>query len=196
MAKPQPKKPFKKFFSPTTVSFLFGAVVIFTITFLGAYNYGASQAARPPQGGGGGGSTSSYTMSVSPASGKYAPGVALPVTIMANSGTEGVNAVQAKINYDTTHLDLVSVEETGSFNIDAGTDTTSTPGVVRIARGSNNTPLTGSFPVVKLNFVTKAAGSGGALVAIDTANSYLVSATTSLNILTSTSSATFTVRGR
>ncbi|HEX8351015.1 MAG TPA: cohesin domain-containing protein [Hymenobacter sp.] len=164
--------------------------VVMTFAFVGTYRYGASQAAR--QNG-----TSEVitvnTMGFSPSTGKVIAGAVIPVTLYANSGAQAVNTIQAKVVYDSSRLQLQSLEETGVFNQIAATDT-ATPGVVQIARAATGTPLSGTMPVIKLNFVAKQTVTGSAVLSVDSSASYVVSASTGANILAGTTTATFTIR--
>ncbi len=118
-----------------------------------------------------------------------APNTSFSVQVRENSGTTGVNAVQANISYPATLLQLVSIDTTGSaFGIEA--QNTGGSGSISIARGATCSTtcasLTNDQFIVTLNF--KTLTTGGAATAAFTTGTALVSSSTNTNILPSLSS--------
>lgn len=163
------------------ISVIVAGLLILSISYLGIKTYQDSKAAT-------GGA-----ITLTPSSGTYTSGSNISVTISEDSGTEPVNSVQASLTYDPAKLQYVSVTEGGAFPIAAATQT-STPGVFRVARATQDTPLTGIKPIVTVNFKVLGA-SGTADIGVDKAYSFLASATNNQDILLTVGSASFTVTG-
>lgn len=111
------------------------------------------------------------TMSLTPTSASVNLGATTTVTIMAESGSVPVNAVQADLTYDATKLDFVSVDTTGSA-YGLAVQATGGNGKVSIVRAinvnsttGNLTPLTGNNKVASVTFKAKAAGASNVQVA-------------------------------
>ncbi len=108
-------------------------------------------------------------------------GSTVTVQIRENSGTDTVNAVQANVAFDSTKLQYMSVDETGSaFGLVAATQVTS--GQVQLARGtSGGSPaVSGDQLVTTLTFKALAAGPVPLTFA---AGSVLVRSTDNVDIL-------------
>jgi hypothetical protein len=120
------------------------------------------------------------TMSLTSNATTIQTGSPLTVTLRVDSGSDFVNSVQASMNYDAAQLRFVSLSEGTSFDLVTATDT-STPGLIRIARGTN-TPVSGAQDVVTLNF-TVLATSGTASVSFDKNYSFVVDSITNSDIL-------------
>lgn len=106
--------------------------------------------------------------------------------IRANSGTTGVNAVQANLSYPTTLFDFVSIDSTGSsYSVEA--QSTGGNGSINIARGvsGGSTPLTGDRLIARFTLRSKTVGGSGNISF--TAGSALVNASTNQNIVPLTS---------
>lgn len=58
----------------------------------------------------------SATLSLSPSSGSYDKGESFTVTVTENSGTDGINAVQADLKYDSSELQYISSTASTYFN--------------------------------------------------------------------------------
>lgn len=133
------------------------------------------------------------TLTMTPASGSYVVGSNISVAVQENSGTDPVNAVQASLSYDATKLQYVSVAEGSAFPTVAATST-STPGVVRLARGTlPGMEVTGTNTVATITF--KVLGNSGTTnLSFDSAFSYIVRSTDNTNVLGTTSGATYTLK--
>jgi hypothetical protein len=194
MAKKQTTKAATKTFRKINIKFVpyvAVVVVVFAVAIISSYGFGTSHAASFHLDTG---SRVGGSLAVNPVRGTYAPGSVIQATIIANSGADSINAVQAKIIYDASRLDFVSLEEGGILDHVATTDTT-TPGVIQIARKkTDDNPLAGMFPVVTVNFIAKRGVSGSAVVSIDAATSTLLTVRAATNILRGTSSAMYTIR--
>jgi chitodextrinase len=114
------------------------------------------------------------------------------VALRENSGTVGVNSIQANMTYPAGLLDFVSIDATGSsFSIEA--EAFQSSGVIRVARG-NTTAVTGDRLVANITFRTRTT-TGAAAVSF-TSGTALVNASTNVDILGSLSAAfggTYTV---
>jgi chitodextrinase len=101
----------------------------------------------------------SNTLSLSPASGTYAPNSTVSVVVNTNS-VAALTTAEAVIDYPVSQLQYVSTTEGGVFTSVQRTNT-STPGVVDIIRGlPGGTPgVTGTNALVTLNF--KVVGTSG-----------------------------------
>jgi hypothetical protein len=135
------------------------------------------------------------SLALSPASGKVAYGSKLRVTLLLNSGSQSVNAVQAKIDYDPALLAFDGITEGTALGLNAATST-ETPGVIRLARATQQNPITGVNDVVTLEFTVKSGVNGTAKLTIDQASSFLARSGDATNILATVSSGTYSVRGR
>ncbi|MDB5165054.1 MAG: exoglucanase [Candidatus Saccharibacteria bacterium] len=132
------------------------------------------------------------SMSLSPASSSISLGNNFTVTIMENSTTDTVNAVQANLTYDPTKLSYVSTDTpTGTSAFDIAAQTTDNgAGLLQIARGATAV-RTGSQTVAVVTF--KALTTGTTSVAFGTGTA-LVSTTTQQDIAAgATTGATYTI---
>lgn len=103
--------------------------------------------------------TSSQTIfSMTPASGTYAVGTTIPVSLKVNSPSS-VTTVQTVVGYPADKLEYVSTTEGGKFT--TAQRTKATAGTVDIIRGvsGGNSGLTGSNLIVTVNFKIIAAGT-------------------------------------
>jgi hypothetical protein len=172
------------------ITLLSVAGILVLVAVIGSRNSGSSGAAPKSSSG-----IAVNTMGFTPSSGKIPPGTTFSVSLIENSGTEGVNAVQAKILYDAAKLTFVSIDEPGVFEQIAATDT-ATPGEIQVARATTGTPLTGTNPIVRINFMARTEVSGIATIQLETGSSYIVRASDATNILTGVVNASFGIRGR
>lgn len=102
-------------------------------------------------------STGNAKLKIDPATATVAPGQNVTVSVMTDTGTDEVNAVQADFSYPADKLEFVSIDGAGSA---FGTEAPSTGGTgkVSIARGTI-TPVSGSKLVAKVTFKALANGS-------------------------------------
>lgn len=114
------------------------------------------------------------------------------VEVREHSGATSVNAVSAMFSYNSSLVDFVGFDATGSsFAIDAASSGSS--GSVSVDRGTL-TPVTGDKLIVKVNFKTKTTAGSAAMVF--TAGTQLIDSGSSTDILGSlanTTGATFKV---
>jgi chitodextrinase len=119
--------------------------VFFIFAVVGSYLLAASHAAG------------TATISLSPASSNVSLGSSFTVTIVENSGTTAVNAVQANLSYDQTKFQFVSVDtSTSPFTLTA--QSSGGNGTVNIAIATS-TPVTGQQTVAKVTFTAIGLGS-------------------------------------
>lgn len=101
------------------------------------------------------------TMYLSPASKSVTSGTTFTIAVREDSGSDGVNAVQANLTYPADKLDFVSISTAGTaFSIEA--PSSGGGGNITISRG-NVSDNTGDKLVVTLTFKSK-VGSGTAAV--------------------------------
>jgi hypothetical protein len=131
----------------------------------------------------------SASMYLTPASGTYAAGSTLTVTVRINTGGDNVNAVQADLTYPTSKLTFQSVDATASaFDISA--PTSGGNGAVSIARGKIGN-VTGDAEVAKVKFtVLNSAGSAAITV---NSSSVVARSSDSTNILVNRTGGTYTI---
>jgi hypothetical protein len=135
------------------------------------------------------------TVYLSPASQSFKAGATFSVQVRENSGTTGVNAVQANFSYPTSLVTCTSIDASASvFGIEA--QATCSAGQVTIGRGisGGSAPLTGDQLVATVNFTVGV--TGGSAVMAFTSGTALVSASTNQDILGSlaaTAGATYTI---
>ena len=77
-------------------------------------------------------SAASATVALVPASGSTTNGSALHVSVVEDSGSEPVNAVQANVTYPVAYLQYVSTANTTGFSVIA--QDSDNNGVIKIAR--------------------------------------------------------------
>lgn len=129
-----------------------------------------SKAAPPPP-----------TIYLSPASQTLAGGGTLTLEVRENSGTTGVNAVQANFSYQTSLLTFVSIDtSTSAFTTQA--EASGGAGQVKIARGITGS-LTGDQLIAKVTF--KATTTSGTANLAFTTGTALVNSSTNQDILSS-----------
>jgi hypothetical protein len=122
------------------------------------------------------------TIYLNPASQTLGPNGTFSVQVRENSGTTGVNAVQANFSYPSTLLTCSSIDVSASaFTVQA--QSTCGSGQVTLARGvsGGSAALTGDQLVATINFT--AGPTGGSATMAFTSGTALVSATTNQDIL-------------
>lgn len=132
----------------------------------------------------------SATLSLSPSSGSYLVNNTFDLTIKENSGTETINAVQAKLTYDAAKLEYVNVSSTGKFQSGPSSGGN---GVVTFA-GLTIGSVTGDQNVAIVTFKVL-ANSGTTAVNFATPGSNVVRVPDYVDILGSTSGGTYTLTG-
>jgi len=162
--------------------FAVALLVISSVAYVGTQLQKGSYAAALPA-----------TLTVSPATSTVTTGSTVAVTVIADSSTDSVNSVQVALSYDPALLQYVSIAEGTAFPVVTATST-ATPGVIRVARGTQ-APATASGVnnVVTVNFLVLGS-TGVAAVNFDTAFSYIVRSTDNVNILASTSGGNYTLK--
>ncbi|HSH18246.1 MAG TPA: cohesin domain-containing protein [Candidatus Saccharimonadales bacterium] len=125
--------------------------------------------------------TGTASLSLSPATGTFAQGSTVAVTVRANSGTAQLTTVQSVISYPQAQLEYVGVTENTVFSTIQRTKAEN--GVIDIIRGisGGGTPVTGTNPVVTLNF--KVIGTGAAPLAFTRASAIYDNSGTGANVL-------------
>lgn len=160
-------------------------IILFVILFalIGVYTIVVTRAAG------------SGIVSLTPANNVVNLGETVTVTVMADSQTVPVNAVQADLTYDTTKLDFVSIDAAGSA-YGLAVESNGGAGKVSIVRAITTssttgslTPLTGNQKVATVTFRTKSVGSTAIQVAT---SSLLLSHAESKNIITDRINSTIT----
>ena len=120
------------------------------------------------------------TLSLSPASGSYDISTNFTVGVFENSGTDQAAGVDAKITYDTTKLDVISVDTTGAAFTDCPSAPAGANGIVTIACVKFGSSFTGSQKIGNITFKTK-VGTGTTSLAFGS-NSVIVKNDGSTNI--------------
>jgi hypothetical protein len=129
------------------------------------------------------------SMYLTPASGSYAAGSTLTVTVRINTYGDNVNAVQADLTYPTSKLSFQSVDATASaFDITA--PTSGGNGAVSIARGKIGN-VVGDVEVAKVKF-TVLSSPGSAAITINN-SSVIARSSDSVNILVNKTGGTYTI---
>jgi len=130
---------------------------------------------------------------LAPASSTVVPGSTFSVAVHENSGTSEINAAQVSLTYNPSQLEYVSMTEGTAFPNVAATSN-STPGVIRVARGTTGgTSVTGDNVLITVTFKA-VAKNATATVGIDPNYSMVVSSTDSTNLLSSTTGGTYTIK--
>ncbi len=127
---------------------------------------------------------------LSPSSGTVLQGNTVSVAIHEDSGTTGVNAVQANLSYDPAEFEFESIDASNSaFGVEA--ESTGGNGTVTIARGvtGGSAPLTGDQLVATVTFTALGSGVSGDINFAS--GSAVVSASDNTNIVQSTAGASF-----
>lgn len=93
-----------------------------------------------------------------PASASYASGGTLVVTIMANSYTEAVNAVQANLTYSSARLTFQSID-TSYSNFTTTLQSAGGGGSVQVGVGILASSLAGAQEVARVTFTLSSAGA-------------------------------------
>jgi hypothetical protein len=131
----------------------------------------------------------SSTLTISPTSANTGVGKTVVFTVTENSGTVGVNAVEADLTYDPAKLEFVSISTASSpFTLVARSQGGS--GMVYISSASLS-PLTGAQTVGTVTFKAKATGSTSVNFGTDSA---VIDAQTTTDSLGSTNNATLRIR--
>lgn len=162
----------------SAVSLLIALLLIGSISYLGVHTYRSSHASSGP------------SIYATPSSASVTAGATLSVTLRSNSGSTGVNSVQASLNYDVDKLQYVGITEGGTFPVVAATST-GTPGVIRVGRANADREVTGDNAIVTVNF--KVIGTGTGTISVDKSYSFLVNSTTNKDILENVGSGSYTV---
>jgi hypothetical protein len=117
------------------------------------------------------------------------------VQVVADSGSQKVNAVQARVTYPADKLTYRGVKEGSAFPVVLATDA-SKAGVVLVARGSElrSGGMAGKHDVVNLVFTAKSDDADASAVNVDATNSLLVAAGSSHNVLGSSGTSLSIVR--
>lgn len=135
------------------------------------------------------------TIYLTPATQSFAGSTNFSVQVREDSGATAVNAVQANLTYDSTLVDFVSIDTTGTaFTTEA--QSTGGAGTINIGRGTCGgcAAVTGDQLVATINFTAKTT-TGAAAVAFASGTA-LVSASSNQDILgslTATGGGTYTV---
>ncbi len=95
---------------------------------------------------------------ITPASGSFSSGSTVTLTIMENSYSEGVNAIQANLTYPTNRLTFQSISTTNS-NFTTTIQSNGGSGSVQIGVGLLGGSLTGAQEVARVTFTANSAGS-------------------------------------
>lgn len=121
------------------------------------------------------------SLSLNPPTGTFAPGSTVAVTIRANGGTAQLTTVQAVVGYPQTQLEFVSATENSVFSTIQRTRAIN--GTVDIIRGipGGAAPVTGTNPVVTLNF--RVIGTGTANLAFTSGSAVFDNSGTGSNVL-------------
>lgn len=126
---------------------------------------------------------------LTPASGSFANGATVVVTIMENSYGDAVNAVQANLTYPTNRLTFQSIS-TSSSNFTTTIESTGGSGSVRVGVGLLGDTLTGVQEVARVTFTANGVGSAPVTFA---SGSGIARASDSTNICQKQTSATYTI---
>ncbi len=132
----------------------------------------------------------SATMSLTPASGSYANGATITVTIYEDSGANAVNGVQANLTYPASKLQYVSSSNSTSTAFPTSLQNTGGGGTVQIAAGNLSASSTGSQLVATVTFTAIATGS--ASIAFDNGSAVALTSN-GTDILTGTTGSAFTI---
>jgi hypothetical protein len=118
------------------------------------------------------------------------PDTTVSVSLYETSGSTPVNAIQGALHYPADKLQLVGITTAGAFPQEAATDT-STPGLIRLARGVTvqAPPVTGDKSVATIKFKVLQQTDLASEVSVDKAESLIVRSTDNQNILGSSSTA-------
>jgi chitodextrinase len=174
--KRHPVKRVKQFPAISFSRLAYGFVAIAVFAGIGTYVLGLSHAAG------------NATLSLSPGSSTLALGATVTVSIIENSGSVPVNAVQADLNYDQTKLQFVSVStSTSPFSLVV--QATGGSGVVNVA-SATSTAQTGQQTVAVMTFT--AIGAGSAAVSFANTSS-IVQASDGTDVTGTLSGATYTI---
>lgn len=168
-------------------SILSSVAVIILVVFAGNHFLNTSSAARPNA------NISSPYLYLSPSSGRVAQGESKDVVVYVDSFLTPVNVVQVQLNYPSSKLTLDSISEGAAFPIIAATDV-STPGVVKLARSVDNAispSVSGANIVATLHFKVNPTATRDINLSFTNSESYIVRASDSANVLSTSVGATF-----
>lgn len=124
-----------------------------------------------------------------PASGSYANGNTIVVTIMANSYDQAVNTVQANLSYPTGNMSFQSID-TSHSNFTTTIQNSGGSGTVQIGVGLLAGSLVGQQEVARVTFAFTSAGSAAVSFA---AGSGIARAADATDICQKQTGATYTI---
>lgn len=131
------------------------------------------------------------TLQVTPASGSYSTGQTFTATIQVDPKGANINAVEAKLSFDTTKLSVVSVSKTGSaFSLWTTEPTFSNSAGTIDFGGGSPAPFSARSTLISVTFRTVAAGSGAVAV---TSASALAADGLGTDVYTGSTDASYTV---
>lgn len=131
------------------------------------------------------------TLQVTPASGSYSTGQTFTATIQVDPKGANINAVEAKLSFDTTKLSVVSVSKTGSaFSLWTTEPTFSNSAGTIDFGGGSPAPFSSRSTLISVTFRTVAAGSGAVAV---TSASALAADGLGTDVYTGSTDAAYTV---
>lgn len=126
---------------------------------------------------------------LTPSLGSYANGGTLIVTIMANSYSQAVNAVQANLTYPTGRMTFQSID-TSHSNFTTTIQSSGGSGNIQIGVGLLGSTLTGLQEVARVTFSLISTGSAALPFA---AGSGIARASDAVDICNATIGATYTI---
>ena len=126
---------------------------------------------------------------LTPASGTFSNGSTVVVTVMANSYTEAVNAVQANFSYPTNRLTFQSID-TSHSNFTTTIQSDGGSGSVQIGVGLLGSSLNGAQEVARVTF--SASGTGSASLSF-TSGSGIARASDSTDICKKQTGSSYTI---
>lgn len=132
------------------------------------------------------------TMYIDPRNGTYSQNATIAVDIRANS-SYAVSSAQAVLKYSASQLQYIGISNGTAFPFELATDTAAV-GTVKVARGVavGASGVTGDNTVATVNFKVLAA-SGTTNVSIDDASSLIVRSADSINVMTGSAGASYTI---
>jgi hypothetical protein len=130
------------------------------------------------------------SLSLSPATQAVTKGQQIDVSVWANSGSKGINTVEADINYPADYFDFVSVDDTNS-SLPYAVEGDAKDGVITIVRGTTSSVKGNSLvAVVKL----QAKDQAGVAKLSFSKDSKVFTSNNNKNILSKTGTGTYTIK--